>query len=51
MGSEDERPGGGDGGTACAYTDHEAADGVECGEKEWAASPGDGLPARGEGTA
>ena len=51
MGSEHERPEGGDGGTACAYTDHETADGVEYGEKERAASPGDGSPARGEGTA
>ena len=51
MGSGDERPDSGDGGTACAYTDYEAADGVECGEKEWAASPGDGSPARGEGVA
>ena len=49
MGSEHERPEGGDCGTACAYTGYEAADGVECGEKKRAASPGDGSPARGEG--
>ena len=51
MGSEHERPKGGDGGTACAYTDHEAADDVEYGETERPASPGDGSPARGEGPA
>jgi hypothetical protein len=51
MSSGYERPDSGDGGTACAYTDHEAADDVEYGEKEWAASPGDGSPARGEGAA
>ena len=50
MGSEHERPGGG-GGTARTYTGYGTADGIECGEKEWAASPGDGSPARGEGTA
>ena len=42
MSSGYERPDSGDGGTACAYTDHEAANNVEY---------GDGLPARGEGAA
>lgn len=42
MSSGYERPDSGDGGTACAYTDHEAADDVEY---------GDGSPARGEGAA
>jgi hypothetical protein len=42
MSSGYERPDSGDGGTACAYTDHEAADGVEY---------GDGSPGRGEGAA
>ena len=51
MSSGYERPDSGDGGTACAYTGYGTADGIECGEKEWAASPGDGLLARGEGTA
>ena len=51
MGSGYERPGGGDGGTARAYPDHEAADDVEYGEKERAASPGNSSPARGEGAA
>ena len=50
MGSEHERPGGGNGGTACAYTDYEAADDIECGEAERAASPGNRSPARGEGS-
>ena len=48
MSSEHERPEGGDCGTAYAYTDHEAANNVEYGEKERAASPGDGSPARGK---
>ena len=51
MSSEHERPEGGDCGAACAYTDHEAANNVEYGEKERAASPGDGSLARGEGAA
>ena len=51
MSSGYERPEGGDGGSAHAYTDHGTADDVEYGEKEWAASPGDGSPARGEGAA
>ena len=51
MSSEYGRSDSGDGGTACAYTGYEAADDVEYGEKERAASPGDGSPARGEGTA
>ena len=51
MGSEHERPEGGDCGTARAYIGYEAADEIECGEKERTASPGDGSPARGEGTA
>ena len=49
MGSEHERPEGGDCGTVRAYTGYEAADDVEYGEKERAASPGNGSPARGEG--
>ena len=49
MGSDHERPGGGDGGTACAYTGYEAADDIEYGEKKRAANPGNGSPARGEG--
>ena len=51
MSSGYERPDSGDGGTACAYTDYEAADDIECGETERAASPGNGSPARGEGPA
>ena len=39
MGSEHERPEGGDGGTFWAYTGYEAADDVEY---------GNGSPARGE---
>ena len=39
MGSEHERPDSGDGGTACAHTDHEAANDVEY---------GNGSPARGK---
>ena len=42
MGSEHERPEGGDGGTAHAYTDHGTADDVEY---------GNGSPGRGEGAA
>ena len=42
MSSGYEQPDSGDGGTACAYTDHEAADDVEY---------GDGSPARDEGAA
>ena len=42
MSSGYERPDSGDGGTACAYTDHEAADDIDHGE---------GSSARGEGVA
>ena len=48
MSSGYERPDSGDGGTARAYTDYEAADDVGYGEKERAASPGDGSSTRGE---